>query len=204
MENFNRRDDVAGVPAARFVQLRHFENKWFGRGRSKLVETIWLLVSALLVASWMPGSFHRCLILRAFGARIGNRVSIKPGVRIKFPWRLEVGEDSWIGEGVWIDNLALVKINSNCCLSQGAYICTGSHDWSLPTFDLIAEPVTIENFAWVAAKATVGPGVTVGEGAVLSLGSMATSDLVAWGIYRGVPAELDKKRHIRTREQSDD
>ena len=102
---------------------------WFSRGRSRLVEVLWLVLDALLVRSRVPGSAHRRLILRAFGALIGKRVLIKPGVRIKFPWRLEIGDDSWVGEDVWIDNLAPVQIGANCCISQGVYICTGSHDW---------------------------------------------------------------------------
>jgi putative colanic acid biosynthesis acetyltransferase WcaF len=151
----------------------------------------------MFVASWIPGSFHRCFLLRAFGARIGERVTIKPGVRIKFPWRLDVGDDSWLGENVWIDNLAPVQIGSNCCISQGAYICTGNHDWDSSTFDLRVKPVAVGNCAWLGAQSTVGPGVTIGAGAVLSMRSLATSDLAPWGIYRGYPAEFVRQRKIR-------
>ena len=180
------------------VRLRDYDNAWFGRGRPWPIEALWLLVEALLVRSWVPGSAHRRLVLRWFGARIGKRVSIKPGVRVKFPWRLEVGDDSWIGEGVWIDNLETVSIGANCCISQGAYICTGSHDWSSPTFGLITKPVRIEDCAWIAARAVVGPGVVVGEGAVLSLAAMASADLLPWGIYAGVPASLVAQRRVGT------
>ncbi|MEX0853080.1 MAG: WcaF family extracellular polysaccharide biosynthesis acetyltransferase [Bauldia sp.] len=186
----------AGRAPVGVVRLRDFDNEWFSRGRSKLTETLWLLCDAVLVRSWIPGSLHRRFVLRAFGARIGKRVSIKPGVRIKFPWRLEIGDDSWLGEKVWIDNLAAVRIGSDCCISQGAYVCTGSHDWSSPGFDLVAKPVRIDDGAWVAARSIIGPGVTVGAGAVLSLGSVATSDLAPWGIYRGNPAALLKQRLI--------
>jgi acetyltransferase-like isoleucine patch superfamily enzyme len=110
---------------------------------------------------------------------------------------VEVGDDSWIGEDVWIDNLATVTIGANCCISQGAYICTGSHDWSSPAFGLVTKPVRIEDCAWVAARAVVGPGVVVGEGAVLSLGAMASTDLQPWSIYAGVPASLVGQRRIR-------
>jgi putative colanic acid biosynthesis acetyltransferase WcaF len=188
--------DPHGRHMSRFESLRDFDNRGFDRGRSALTEAIWLILSAALVRSWIPGSVHRRLILRAFGAQIGADVIIKPGVRIKFPWRLAVGDHSWIGEDVWIDNLAAVKIGSNCCVSQGAYICTGSHDWSAAAFDLTTKPVTIEDNAWIAAKAIVSPGVTVGEGAVLALGSVAMSDLGAWGIYRGAPAVFVKKRVV--------
>jgi putative colanic acid biosynthesis acetyltransferase WcaF len=139
--------DDAGGSTAESVRLRDFKNAWFGRGRSKLTESLWLLFDAVLVRSWIPGSRHRRLILRAFGARVGKRVLIKPGVRIKFPWRFEIGDDSWIGEEAWIDNLATVQIGANCCVSQGAYICTGSHEWNSPTFNLIVKSVRIKDGA---------------------------------------------------------
>src|SRR5262249_42902381 len=109
------------------VDLRTFDNQSLDRGRAPWVEALWLIVSTLLVDSSVPGSRHRVFLLRMFGASIGRRVAFKPRVRIKFPWRLEIGDDTWIGESVWIDNLAKVEIGSHCCISQGAYICTGSH-----------------------------------------------------------------------------
>ena len=132
--------------------------------------------------------------MRLFGARIGNGVDIKPRVRIKFPWKLTVGDDSWIGEGVWIDNLADVKIGSHCCISQAAYLCTGSHDWSKPGFDLITASIDIKDGSWICARSIVGPGVATGEGSVLALGSVATRDLAPWSVYSGVPAVRIKTR----------
>jgi putative colanic acid biosynthesis acetyltransferase WcaF len=130
-------DEHVSADPAQVVLLRKYDNAWFSRGRSKLVEVLWLVLDAAFVRSKVPGSIHRRLILRAFGARIGKRVLIKPGARIKFPWRLEIGDGSWVGEDVWIDNLARVQVGANCCISQGVYICTGSHDWGSPAFDLI-------------------------------------------------------------------
>jgi putative colanic acid biosynthesis acetyltransferase WcaF len=176
------------------VRLTEFTNSKFYRGRSRLVESVWTLTQAAFVSSWLPGSRHRCLLLRFFGARIGKGVNIKPHVRIKFPWRLEVGDHTWIGEDVWIDNLAEVKIGANCCLSQGAYLCTGTHDWTKAAFDLVTGPICIHDNAWIAAKASVGPGVTIEEGAVLCFGSIATRDLDPWTINVGVPAEAVRKR----------
>jgi putative colanic acid biosynthesis acetyltransferase WcaF len=196
--NQTRRDvdeHVSGEPAS-VVLLTKYDNAWFSRGRSRFVEVLWLVLDAALVRSRIPGSIHRRLILRAFGALIGKRVLIKPGVRIKFPWRLEIGDDSWVGEDVWIDNLAPVQIGANCCISQGVYICTGNHDWGALAFNLIVKPVKIEDRAWLGARSILGPGVLVGEGAVLSLGSVATSDLASWGIYQGVPATLVKQRSV--------
>jgi putative colanic acid biosynthesis acetyltransferase WcaF len=169
----------------------------FTRGRSIFVEAAWLLVDALFIRSYLPGSKLRISILRLFGATIGNGVRIKPRVRIKFPWRLSVGAHVWIGEDVWIDNLASVAIGTQSCVSQGAYICTGSHDWESPFMDLVAKPVTIGVGAWVCARAVVGPGVRVGDGAILTLGSVAYKDLEDWTIYSGIPAVPIKKRTLR-------
>jgi putative colanic acid biosynthesis acetyltransferase WcaF len=162
------------------------------------VEALWIVVQWLFVACDLPGSAHRKFLLRLFGAQVGRGVVIKAGVRIKFPWRLKVGDHSWIGEQVWIDNLALVRIGSNACISQGAYLCTGSHDWSTPTFNLIVKAITIGDGAWIAAQSTVGPGVTVGEGAVLGLGSTTSKDLEPWCVYSGAPAKFVKKRVVRS------
>ncbi|MGQ0456052.1 MAG: WcaF family extracellular polysaccharide biosynthesis acetyltransferase [Hyphomicrobium sp.] len=176
------------------INLRSFDNRNFNRGRSSVIELLWLVTSALLVSSWLPGSAHRRLILRAFGAKIGDRVAIKPRVHVKFPWRLTVGDDSWIGEGVWIDNLAPVEIGGNCCISQSVYLCTGSHDWSSSTFDLIVKPITIEGGAWIAARAVICPGVTIAEGCVLTAGSVATDDCAKWKVHQGNPAVAIRDR----------
>jgi putative colanic acid biosynthesis acetyltransferase WcaF len=157
-------------------------------GRSLAVVGLWTVAQALLVSSWVPGSWHRRIILRAFGAEIGRGVIIKPRTRIKFPWKLKVGDHSWLGEDVWIDNLAPVLIGDNACLSQGVYICTGSHDWRRTTFDLIVKPVQVGSEAWIAARAVVGPGAEIGTGAVLGLASVASGRLEPFGIYRGNPA----------------
>jgi len=178
------------------VRLERYNNAWFRRGRPRVVEALWIVVQACFVSSWIPGAAHRRFLLRLFGAKIGRGGDMKPGVRVKFPWRLSIGSDSWIGESVWIDNLADVIIGSNVCISQGAYICTGSHDWSSPAFSLIVKPVKIGDEAWVAAQAMVGPGVSVGNGSVLCFGSAALQDLDAWTIYRGAPAIAVRKRTI--------
>jgi len=192
-------EPVIGVSRAEVptkVSLASFNNGGFRRGRPAIIEALWIVVQALLVTSFIPGSAHRCFLFRLFGAQIGRRVTMKPGVRVKLPWRLTVADDVWIGEDAWIDNLAHVEIGANVCVSQGAYLCTGSHDWSASTFDLITQPIKIESGAWIAAKAIVGPGVTVGSGSVLTLGSMASSDLEPWTIYGGTPARPIKSRKL--------
>lgn len=168
----------------------------FQRGRSRAIEALWCIVQALFLRSFVPGTAQRSAALRLFGARIGKGVVIKPGTRVKFPWKLEVGDHTWIGEDVWIDNLAFVKIGNNCCLSQGAYLCTGSHDWSKPSFDLIVKPIEIHDNAWIAARALVAPGTVVAQGAVVGLGSLAKGRLMEWSIYTGVPAKKVQDRRL--------
>jgi len=176
------------------MRLDRYRNVDFDRGRSALTEALWLLCEALLVSSWIPGSRHRVWLLRLFGARIGRGVVIKPRVQVKFPWRLNVGDYSWLGEGVWVDNLAQVTVGRHCSISQGAYLCTGTHDWSKEGFDFDARPIVLEDKVWLCAKSCVGPGVTVREGAVLTMGSFAAHELAAWHVYQGVPARPVRER----------
>jgi putative colanic acid biosynthesis acetyltransferase WcaF len=176
------------------MRLDRYNARGFDRGRPAWIEALWIIVQALLVSSFIPGSAHRAVLLRLFGARIGEGVVLKPRMRVKFPWRLEIGNHSWIGEGAWIDNLDTVSIGSHCCISQGAFFCTGSHNWTSETFDLETKPITVGDHAWIGARSVVAPGVTVGEGAVLVLGSVATRDLSAWWVHQGNPAEPVKER----------
>lgn len=177
--------------------LQRYSASEFERGRHRAIEALWILVQALLVSSFVPGSWHRIAILRLFGAHIGEGVVMKPRVNVKFPWRLSIGAHSWIGEGVWIDNLASVSIGSNAVLSQDCYLCTGSHDHSRSSFALRVSPITIADGAWICARAIVAPGVTVNDGAVLALGSVATQSLDSWTIYVGNPAKPVRQRVLR-------
>jgi putative colanic acid biosynthesis acetyltransferase WcaF len=134
--------------------------------------------------------------LRLFGATVGQGVRIKPGVRVKFPWRLTISNHVWIGEAAWLDNLAEIVIEDHVCISQSVYLCTGNHDWSDPTFKLRLGKIHLESGSWVAARATVGPGVTIGRGAILSLGSTASKSLEPMTIYAGNPAVPIRQRII--------
>jgi len=178
------------------VRLDLFHSRDFERGRSRSVEGLWLMVSWLFVDSWLPGSALRAFWLRLFGARIGRGVRLKPRLRVKFPWRLAVGDHAWLGEGVWIDNLALVTVGDHCCISQASYLCTGSHDWSREDFALTVSPIALEDQCWVGARAVLGPGVTMHQGAVLGLAGVALADLEPWSVYLGNPAARVRSRHV--------
>lgn len=160
-------------------------------------QLLWYFLGSPLVESpWLPISSAKVKILRIFGASIGQGVRIKPGVRVKFPWRLSLGDYVWIGEDTWIDNLADVTIESHVCLSQGVYLCTGNHNWSDPNFELKIAPIYLQESSWIAAKSVIGPGVTVGRGAVLSLGGVAAKSLASMTIYAGNPAQPIKERKL--------
>jgi putative colanic acid biosynthesis acetyltransferase WcaF len=118
-------------------------------------------------------------------------------VNIKHPWRLVVGDHVWIGEGVWIDNLAKVEIGSNVCISQGALLLTGSHDYTVPAFTLVLGEIYLEDGVWVAANAVLCPGVRCARNAVITVGSILRKDAEVGGVYAGNPAVLVRQRIIR-------
>lgn len=179
------------------MQLNHYTLGTYSPGAPYWKQLLWYFVGAPVVESyWLPFSAVKVLVLRWFGAKVGQQVRVKPGVRVKFPWRLTIGNFVWIGEGAWLDNVAPIAIDDHVCLSQGAYLCTGNHDWSHPNFQLIPAPIHLQQGSWIAARSTIGPGVTVGEGAVLTLGSVAGRSLEPMMIYAGNPAQPIKSRHI--------
>jgi putative colanic acid biosynthesis acetyltransferase WcaF len=177
------------------VDLSLFSSDHFNRGRSCLTEAVWRVTSVLFFQNPLfPFYAPKRFLLRLFGAHIGAGVLIKPRVTITFPWKLFIGDHSWIGEGVWLDSLNEIQIQSNVCISQGAYLCTGNHDFRSKSFDLRTRPIMVKEGAWIAAFSMVGPGVVVSEGAVLTLGAVATENLKAGTIYAGNPAKAVGKR----------
>lgn len=131
-----------------------------------------------------------------FGAKIGKGVCIKQRVNIKYPWNLEIGNNVWIGEMVWIDNLADVRLEDNVCLSQGAMLLCGNHDYRKTSFDLIVRPIILEEGVWIGARSVVCPGVTVQSHALLTVNSVATGHLEPYSIYQGNPAVKIRERKI--------
>ena len=141
-----------------------------------------------------PWNSIKIRLLILFGSRIGTNVIIKPSVNIKYPWNLSIGNNVWIGEHVWIDNLAKVEIGNNVCISQGAMLLCGNHNYKRKTFDLMIGEIRLKDGCWVGAKTTVCPNITLHENSILTVGSIAVHDLEPNGIYQGNPA-----KRIRTR-----
>jgi putative colanic acid biosynthesis acetyltransferase WcaF len=179
------------------VDLSKYDNSWYHPGKNLFVRICWILTNALFIhCHWNPSSSLRVFLLRLFGAKIGRGVMIKPGINIKYPWHLSVGDYVWIGENVWIDNLVRVSIGNHVCISQGAFILTGNHDYHKRTFDLIVKSIIIEEGVWVGAKSIICPGVICRTHSVLTVGSIATKELPPYSICSGNPASIVKQRDI--------
>ncbi|SDA36963.1 putative colanic acid biosynthesis acetyltransferase WcaF [Sphingomonas sp. NFR15] len=163
--------------------------------RNKLERVVWQL-TWLTLARWTPPPLHkwRCMLLRMFGARIGGNVRVYGSVEIWHPANLVMEDQAWLGPHVRCYNQGKITIGSRAVVSQYAYLCASSHDVSDPLFQLILKPIVIGEHAWIAADAFVGPGVTVGTGAVLGARGVAVRNLDAWTIYGGNPAKAIKRR----------
>jgi putative colanic acid biosynthesis acetyltransferase WcaF len=170
-------------------------NKGLVRGRPKPVEALWYFVKTIFFLSAFPWPDKwRSSLLRMFGATIGSGVHIKPRVNIHLPWKLVIGNHSWIGEEVFILNLEQVSIGTNCCVSQRVFICTGNHDYRDPAMSYRNAPVVIEDGAWLGAQCFVGPGVRVEADAVATAGSIVVKNLPTGMVCSGNPSEAIKMR----------
>lgn len=178
------------------TDLSKYDNSWYQPGR-KVVCIVWYFVNVLLFVSHInPSSSLKIWLLQLFGAKVGRGVVIKPGVNIKYPWKLEIGDYCWIGEDVWIDNLEQVIIGSNVCISQGALLLCGNHNYKKMSFDLMIGEIELEDGVWIGAQTMVCPGVTCKSHSVLTVGSVAIKDLEPYSIYQGNPAVKIKERVI--------
>lgn len=157
--------------------LAAFRGEGYDKGRPKAVQALWFALMNLVFMKWWCPAPLRVALLRAFGAQVGERVLVRHRVRVLWPWKLTVGDDCWIGEDVWLLNLEPIVLGRDVCLSQGAFLVTGSHDRRSPSFEYDNAPITVEAGAWVAARATVLRGVTVGAGATVGACALASRDV---------------------------
>jgi putative colanic acid biosynthesis acetyltransferase WcaF len=178
------------------VNLDKFDNSWYKPG-SFFKRFFWHVISSMFINSNLPLPIKiKINILRLFGAEVGQNVTIKPSVNIKYPWFLKIKDNVWIGEKVWIDNFVEVVLHDNVCISQNALLLTGNHNYKSEFFNLMPGKIVLEKGAWIGAKSIVCPGVRVKSHAILAVGSVATRDLDEYKIYQGNPAKFVRNREI--------
>jgi putative colanic acid biosynthesis acetyltransferase WcaF len=177
------------------MKLKGYKSRYVN-GKSVAMQVVWYFVSLLVFESaWFPFYGLKVKLLRFFGAQIGHGLVVKPKVYIKYPWMLEVGNNVWIGEGVRIDNLAEIKIGSDVCISQNAFLLTGNHDYRSDTFDLLIGSITIEDDVWVGASVVVCPNTVLSKGTIVSVGSVISGTTIGNQVYRGNPALVIRARY---------
>jgi putative colanic acid biosynthesis acetyltransferase WcaF len=165
--------------------------------KNRIGRVVWN-TSAILLFRISPKPFHRwrSFLLRIFGAKVGSGVHVYPGVKIWAPWNLTLDNGCGIANGVTLYSQGKIIIGQKVVISQGAHLCTGTHDYNQPGFPLITMPIVIEDFAWIAAEAFVHPGVTVGEGSIIGARSVVTRDMPCWMICSGNPCKPIKERSV--------
>lgn len=172
-----------------FQKLEIFNLPRNFRGRSAFIVQLWWFIQKTLF-SWSPQICYRwrVFLLRIFGAKIGFNVIIRPSVRITYPWKLSIGDNSWVGDNAELYTLGEIEIGNNVVISQRSYICTASHDYKKSSFDIYSQKITIKDQAWLATDVFVGPGVSIGEAAIIGARSSVFKDIPAEMICNGTPA----------------
>jgi putative colanic acid biosynthesis acetyltransferase WcaF len=165
----------AAAPMRR--DLSRFTTAGYDKGRSRAVQALWFATMNLVFFQWWCPAAVRVSLLKLFGARVGERVLIRHRVRILWPWKLSIGDNSWIGEGAWLLNLEPIGIGANVCVSQEAFLCTGGHDHRSEDFRYRNAPIVVGDGAWIGARAVVLPGVTVGVRSVVGATTTVTRDV---------------------------
>ena len=190
-----KRDAEGVTDQPRYQDLSQFQVPADFRGRPAFVVLLWQCVQATLFA-WSPQPAYawRRGLLRAFGAKVGRGVLVRQSARITYPWKVILGDHSWVGDHAELYSLGTIEIGPHAVVSQRTYLCAGTHDYQRIDFPLVAKPVRIEAEAWVAADCFVAPGVTVGHAAVVAARSTVLSDVPPCMIVAGTPAEVKGPR----------
>ncbi|GAB2935014.1 DapH/DapD/GlmU-related protein [Rhodococcus aerolatus] len=181
------------------IRLSHFTGDGYDVGRSRLWQAAWQLVSTTVFMRWWFPARGRVAVLRWFGATVGEGVLVRHRVRIHWPWKLTIGDHSWIGEGAWILNLEPVTIGADVCISQEALLCTGSHRFDQEDFRFDNGPIAIGDGAWVAARATVLRGLAIGPGVLVGAGQVVRRSVEREAGIPAAPAVADPapRAHVR-------
>ena len=189
---------------AGYQDLSQFKVPGRFRGRSGLIVLLWQLVQASFFAcSPQPLYAWRRTLLRLFGARIGKGVLIRPSARITYPWKVDIGDYSWVGDHTELYSLGSITIGSNAVVSQKSYLCAATHDYRDITFPLVAKPIVVKDEAWIATDCFIAPGVTIGYGAIIAARSTVLADIPDGAIAAGTPAVPKGKREPSSETVSD-
>ncbi|MGB3493769.1 MAG: hormogonium polysaccharide biosynthesis acetyltransferase HpsU [Elainellaceae cyanobacterium] len=189
------RGDRPALDDPPWVDLSRYDPSGFDRGRSGLIVMLWWLVQAIVFPlSPHPMNSVRAALLRLFGATIGTGVVIRPTARFTYPWKVTIGDHSWIGDDVVFYSLAPITLGCHCVVSQESYLCTGSHDIQYQQFGLQVAPIDIGNGAWVATDCFVAPGVDIGANAVIGARSFVTKDMPEGQVCYGSPCRPRRAR----------
>lgn len=177
--------------------LLKYKNPKNFRGKPKLTVQLWWIIYALFFRP-SPQVLYgwRRFLLKCFGAKIGKNVIVRPSAQITYPWKVKIGDYSWIGDDVVLYSLGEIEIGSNTVISQRSYICTGSHDYTKVDFPIYAEKITIEDQCWLATDVFIAPGTTIKKGTVVGARSSVFKSLDSFSIYAGSPAKFIKKREV--------
>lgn len=177
--------------------LLKYKNPKNFRGKPKLIVQLWWIIYALFFRP-SPQVLYgwRRFLLKCFGAKIGKNVIVRPSAQITYPWKVKIGDYSWIGDDVVLYSLGEIEIGSNTVISQRSYICTGSHDYTKTDFPIYAEKIIIEDQCWLATDVFIAPGTTIKKGTVVGARSSVFKSLDSFSIYAGSPAKFIKKREV--------
>ncbi|MBU2949618.1 putative colanic acid biosynthesis acetyltransferase [Tamlana agarivorans] len=181
----------------KFQDLNLYHNPKDFRGKSKLIVQLWWICYALFFKT-SPQVLYgwRRFLLRAFGAEIGKNVIVRPSAEITYPWKVKIGDNSWIGDQVVLYSLGEIIIGSNTVISQRSYICTGTHNYKKMEFPILAKKIIIEDECWLATDVFVAPGTKINKGVVVGARSSVFKDLEPYSVFAGSPVKLIKKREI--------
>ena len=180
-----------------FFHLDNWDGSGFDYGRPKFFVFLWFLCQETLFRfSPIPFYGFRRWLLRLFGGKIGTGVLVRPRARFHYPWRIEIGDYSSIGDEVWLYSIGTIKIGKHTIISQKSFLCTASHDYSDPFFKTIVKPIEVGNSVWIAADVFIAPGVSVGDNAVIGVRSSVFDNMPAGMVCYGYPC-----RPIKSREQ---
>ena len=180
-----------------YQNLKEFKVPVDFRGRSKVIVQLWWIVEKTLFA-WSPQFFYgwRRFLLRLFGAKIGKNVLIRPSAKFTYPWKISIGDYTWIGEDCILYSLGNITIGKHVAVAHGVYFNTGLHDYTKESFNIDYQEVIIEDEAWITNDVYIAPGVRIGKGCVIGARSNVFKNMPEGFICYGNPANAIKKRKL--------